>query len=275
MRWILIVVASIGLALAGCGSSYRPAVAETGSRQLRGRDLYVVHGFLNTAADTADLTATMSSGGLYRRVINVTYPCSQSIRVSGRALADLVRTTSDPSRGVDLIGHSMGGLVARWAIEMCGLADSVHNLVTLGTPHQGAGAAYLANALLSDPEQWQPTNWVESAAYAALDVGGYADALTDLLPDSSVIRQLNTPSHTACDYFSVAGQVTPLRGMPISLPTDLVVAVGNANWSGLCAEAAHHKTYLLPVNHTGLIHDPKALRLVKTILWQERSGPVG
>jgi|GEM_PF-4303458 len=282
MRGVKLAVFGMSLLLAGCGSgpmsdltSSATTTAGNDSRQLRGRDLYIVHGFLNTMADTRDLATTMSSGGLYRRVINVAYPCSQSIRVSGRALADLVEATSDTGRGVDLIGHSMGGLVARWSIEECGLADSVHNLVTLGTPHLGAGAAYLANALLNDPEQWQPTNWVESAAYAALDVGGYADALTDLLPGSSTIRQLNTPSHTDVDYFSVAGQVTPVRGMPLSLPTDSVVAVSNANWAGLAGEAAHHKTYLLPVNHTGLIHEPKALRLIKTILWQERSGPVG
>lgn len=263
----------LGLMLTGCGSSVTPTPS-TDSRQLRGRDLYIVHGFLNNAGDTADLTATMSKGGLYGRVTNVAYPCSQSVRDSGRSLAELIRRTSDVSRGIDLIGHSMGGLVARWAIEMCGLSDSVHNLVTLGTPHQGATGAYLANALLNNPGQWQPTTWVESAAYYALGVAGYADALTDLLPGSSLIRQLNEPSHTSCDYFTIAGQVRQLAGMPVNVPTDLVVTTSNANWVGLANEAAHHKTYVTPSNHAGLIHDAKALRLVKTILWKERAGPV-
>ena len=283
MRRLHLHVICLTALLAGCGSSTSQLVkppsttasASATSRQLRGRALYIVHGFLNTTDDTCDLTNTMRRGGLYTQVINVSYPCSQSIATSGHALAEYICNTCDEQYGVDIIGHSMGGLVARWAVEECGLSAYVHNLVTLGTPHQGATAAYLANALLGNPEQWQPTNWVESAAFSSLSVAGYADALTGLLPGSSTIRQLNQPSHTNCDYFTIAGQVHPLPGMPINIPTDLVVATGNANWQGLGAECQRLTQYVTPSNHTGLLHDDKALRLVKTILWKERSGPVG
>lgn len=39
---------------------------------------------------------------------------------------------------VDFVCHSMGGLVARWYIEMCGGADITGKLITLGTPWRGA-----------------------------------------------------------------------------------------------------------------------------------------
>ena len=38
---------------------------------------------------------------------------------------------------VDIVAHSMGGLVARFYIERMGGADKVERLVTIGTPHHG------------------------------------------------------------------------------------------------------------------------------------------
>ncbi len=45
---------------------------------------------------------------------------------------------------VDIIAHSMGGLVSRWYIEELEGEKNVENLVTLGTPHQGTYTAYVA-----------------------------------------------------------------------------------------------------------------------------------
>lgn len=39
--------------------------------------------------------------------------------------------------GFNLIGLSMGGLLARSAVQICPLGDKVRNLITLGTPHMG------------------------------------------------------------------------------------------------------------------------------------------
>ena len=38
---------------------------------------------------------------------------------------------------VDIVAHSMGGLVARYYIERMGGAEKVERLITIGTPHQG------------------------------------------------------------------------------------------------------------------------------------------
>src|SRR5262249_6281057 len=42
---------------------------------------------------------------------------------------------------VDLIGHSMGGVVARYYVSMLGGDGPVANLVTLGSPHAGTDAS--------------------------------------------------------------------------------------------------------------------------------------
>lgn len=44
---------------------------------------------------------------------------------------------------VHLVGHSLGGLVARYYIQDLGGAERVHTCVTLGTPHRGTYAAWV------------------------------------------------------------------------------------------------------------------------------------
>ncbi len=44
---------------------------------------------------------------------------------------------------VDLIGHSMGGIVARYYIEVLGGTSKVERCVTIGSPHHGTYAAIL------------------------------------------------------------------------------------------------------------------------------------
>ena len=43
---------------------------------------------------------------------------------------------------IHIIGHSLGGLIARYYVTRLGGDARVHTLITLGTPHQGSYAAY-------------------------------------------------------------------------------------------------------------------------------------
>lgn len=53
-----------------------------------------------------------------------------------------VKQTSKSPR-VDIIAHSMGGLVARQYIEGDGYENDIDQLITLGTPHRGSPESYL------------------------------------------------------------------------------------------------------------------------------------
>ena len=55
---------------------------------------------------------------------------------------------------VHLVGHSLGGIVARYYVQMLGGDEKVHSCVTLGTPHQGTYAAYIGRG--SAPRQVRP-----------------------------------------------------------------------------------------------------------------------
>ncbi|HZG94410.1 MAG TPA: alpha/beta fold hydrolase [Mycobacteriales bacterium] len=45
---------------------------------------------------------------------------------------------------VHVVGHSLGGLIARYYVQCAGGDARVHTLATLGTPHAGTHAAHLA-----------------------------------------------------------------------------------------------------------------------------------
>jgi hypothetical protein len=86
--------------------------------------------------------------------IYVGYNSGLHISTNGRRLAaildDLIAGWPTEVLEVSLIGHSMGGLVARAACHYAGPGswrDRVRNVLTLGSPHRGAPAERVANAV--------------------------------------------------------------------------------------------------------------------------------
>jgi len=69
------------------------------------------------------------------------YDWRQDILASGRALAD--RLNADAAQYLVLIGHSMGGLLARAALQHCDAAQStrIRQVIGIGAPHPGSMAA--------------------------------------------------------------------------------------------------------------------------------------
>ncbi|AKM82095.1 MAG: hypothetical protein UT28_C0001G0284 [Berkelbacteria bacterium GW2011_GWE1_39_12] len=83
----------------------------------------------------------------YKVVYAVEYPAGYHILDTAAALADIVNAKCSKGEKIDIFAHSMGGLVARTAIEYPkvllgtkGIADKVSHLVTMGTPHHGFSA---------------------------------------------------------------------------------------------------------------------------------------
>lgn len=63
----------------------------------------------------------------------------------GEAIEELSAATG--YERVHVIGHSLGGLIARYYVQRLGGDGLVHTLVTLGTPHQGTQLAWVAPLL--------------------------------------------------------------------------------------------------------------------------------
>jgi pimeloyl-ACP methyl ester carboxylesterase len=99
-----------------------------------------------------------------------------------RDFIERVREATGEAR-VELVAHSIGGLVARYAIQRLGLAGGVRTLVTLAAPHRGTYAAHYANTRLTLPlrpdsdligdlngEDWSKTGVRLVAVYSDRDV---------------------------------------------------------------------------------------------------------
>lgn len=100
--------------------------------------------------------------------------------------------SSDPNLGdVNLVGHSMGGLVARYFIENLNDSAEVDRLITLGTPHFGSDLAVAGDLDREDSELWNNAtyklkNYHPSTKY--IGFGGFDGNAQDF--DQSGLRGL-------------------------------------------------------------------------------------
>jgi len=73
------------------------------------------------------------------KVFQFRYPSFKHINTNGGFLADAIRSDSELKNRDDIIiiGHSMGGLVAKSAMFEYDLNEQIYKLITLATPHHG------------------------------------------------------------------------------------------------------------------------------------------
>ncbi len=125
------------------------------------RTLVFVHGLAGNRSGFFPLQAYLRAHG-YSRQLGFNYGSAGSIERHALALKRRI----DASVGgghIDIVAHSLGGLVSRCYLQLLGGARRVERLITLGTPHHGTHAA----------------NFVPSAL------------VRQLLPESSFLQHLN------------------------------------------------------------------------------------
>ncbi|GGX67327.1 esterase/lipase family protein [Streptomyces anandii] len=108
----------------------------------------LLHGFIDNRSVFVLLRRNLAQHGR-QRVESLNYsPLTCDIRTAaellGRHIEEICERTG--SRQVDVVGHSLGGLIARYYVQRLGGDLRVRTLVTLGTPHAGTRVAPLANA---------------------------------------------------------------------------------------------------------------------------------
>ena len=86
------------------------------------------------------------------RTVSIGFPDTSSLEIMADHLREtvekLVRDNNlPPRRSVDIVAHSMGGIVARLALLTPGFGCRIHTLVTLSSPHQGTELARYAATL--------------------------------------------------------------------------------------------------------------------------------
>ncbi|GHB45067.1 lipase [Streptomyces cirratus] len=108
----------------------------------------LLHGFTDNRSVFVLLRRALAADGL-RRVETYNYsPFTRDLRTTAGQLARRVEELCERTgqEQIDLVGHSLGGLVARYYIQRLGGDARVRTLVTLGTPHAGTSVAPFMDA---------------------------------------------------------------------------------------------------------------------------------
>jgi triacylglycerol lipase len=139
-----------------------------------------------------------------------------------------------PHEPVHVIGHSMGGLDARWMISRLGMAKRVLSLTTLGTPHRGSSFA-----------DWGVRRF-RSLACPLFDFFGLSyQAFLDVTVASCRRFNDEVPNAHEVRYLSVAGCLAPDRmAWQWQVPShiihrlegqnDGIVSTASAHWGESC-----------------------------------------
>jgi triacylglycerol lipase len=129
----------------------------TGDINAAGRPILLVHGIADNRSAFSVLRRTLRRRG-YGRISTINYsPLTSDIR---RAATDFGRhveriCAQTGYEQVFVVGHSLGGIIARYYAQCQGGDRRVHTLVTLGSPHSGTRLARLA-PLVRVARQLQP-----------------------------------------------------------------------------------------------------------------------
>ncbi|MFA5785600.1 MAG: peptidoglycan DD-metalloendopeptidase family protein [Actinomycetota bacterium] len=167
------------------------------------------------------------------------------------ALLDQLRAihAAHPEAAVDIVAHSQGGLVARYALMLAGATNPdlprVAHLVTLATPHGGADLAELVLRV-------QRLDWGRLLVAAVLAAGRSA-GLTHLVPGAASFADLAPGS----GVLAMLGYAAPpgVATTTIAGSRDPVVPLTRAWLAGA-------ESYVVQASHGSILRDPQAMAIV-------------
>ncbi|WP_320426703.1 lipase family alpha/beta hydrolase [Roseateles agri] len=192
--------ARIGDALLRFPDGAKATQADFGAR----RTVVFIHGFTADASYMTDLMHQFDGAGFSAFAFE--YACYRGIDHAADSLVSLLRLldgNGDISKDrIVLVGHSMGGLVARAAVALANGGSLVRKVITIGTPNDGTlqgsflprAMAYWGEAIGgADPRGFSPQ-------------GDSARQLVKADPAPTLLDRLHTTSAPAgIDFYSISG----------------------------------------------------------------------
>ena len=116
-----------------------------GNIEAAGTPILLVHGMVDNRSIFTVLRRGLRRRG-FARVLTSNYsPFIGDIPTAALALAqqiELICAETGYDR-IHVVGHSMGGIIARYYVQCLGGDERIHTLVTLGSPHSGTATARL------------------------------------------------------------------------------------------------------------------------------------
>lgn len=237
-----------------CGGDWTP-VSDLAHGPDRAQVVLLVHGLDEPGDIWDDLAPTLSEAGLV--VARFNYRDDQDPALSADALAAAMRGLKKDLgvRRVDLVCHSMGGLVARDVLtrEAYYAADGsahggfpdVGRLIMIGTPNHGSPLAPL-RVLGEVREQfvrWFDSEATGSGVWLGFLVDGDGAAGEALDPDSAYLADLNGRGlPRGVKMTVIIGRVSPVTSADVEGLLEgswFSWALGSARTDRLCAEAGN------------------------------------
>ncbi|NMH99093.1 esterase/lipase family protein [Pseudonocardia acidicola] len=207
--------------------------------QAAGTPILLVHGIMDNRS-----VFTVFRRALRRRGFGVVHAVNYSILTGDlRTAAHELRTHVERLREltgaekVHIVGHSLGGMIARYYVQRLDGSATVDTLVTLGSPHTGTATAYLMPTPLA----------------------------RQLRPGSDVLAELAEPAPDCSTRFLVVW----------SRMDQMILPQGNARL--IHPDLHIEELELRDVGHLSLPIDPRSVHWVATALARTQAGehPLG
>ena len=173
----------------------------------------LIHGFLGTRGSMYPLERRLAADGITVFSFNLGTFNTRDIRRSAflihRKIESILAQTS--VKRIDILGHSMGGLIGLYYVKKLGGHEKVRKLLMMGTPLRGTWAALPGVATLG---------WLSSSSW-------------QLLPRSDFLRELEQgPLPPDVEYYTIAAArdwVCPIGSTHMEGATQVTVPLGHSS----------------------------------------------
>jgi triacylglycerol lipase len=116
-----------------------------GDVEAAGTPVLLIHGIMDNRSVFTVFRRALRRRG-FGAVLAINYSLlTDDLRSAARAVGehvDQLREVTGAEK-VHIVGHSLGGVIARYYVQRLGGSEFVDSLVTLGSPHTGTNTAYL------------------------------------------------------------------------------------------------------------------------------------
>lgn len=197
---------------------------------LNKRPILLVHGIMHNASAFIPLKRQMADEG-WKNIFSINYATrhgslTKMVDILSARVDEIINITQSPQ--IDIVAHSLGGIISRYYMTIGSGRGKVHHLVTLGTPHRGTPLSFFVR-------------------------GGLLGGLnTDLRPGSYLINHLN---ETALPRGSILTSIYSKYDF-VAWPSE-----NNCKVEGL-PHTSFNNTELNNVGHLGLLYHPNSLNSV-------------
>ena len=191
----------------------REALPTDGSPLAERPPVLVLHGFMGTRGAMYPLVQRLWRDGFTVFSESLGLLNTGDVRRSAATVAEEVERILERTgaRAVDVVAHSMGGLIALYYVQQLGGAAHVRKIISMGTPYQGT--------------------WAGLVGVAAL--GGLARGTWQILPGSQLLAQLRQGGLPAGPRFynirARGDTLCPFEKSRLPGATEIVVPLGHAS----------------------------------------------